>query len=105
MKTNFKHKLLFINLLCLTQFNSAYSQQTWTCIGVETPSSGSVNIPASCSRNSLAWINRYNKVSSYEPANNSPMKVLGINFIIFQNDVGGNNFTNADLSDLNLIFG
>ena len=104
MKTRTIVNALFVIVPVFFLLN-ATAQTDWTCASVDPPYSN--NSPnATCTRSSTAWVNRYNKVATWIPSSTSPMKFVGVNFIVIQNNSGANNFTNntSDLNDLNNIF-
>lgn len=86
--------------------NSIYSQQTLSCSGIETPTSNGAPSSVLCTPTSSSWLNKYKKVLTYLPHDNSPSKKIGINLIIFQDDLGVNNFQNnsVDNQRLNYFF-
>ncbi|MBP6658972.1 MAG: hypothetical protein KA284_14020, partial [Bacteroidia bacterium] len=91
----FKRILLFFLILT---FNQSFAQQT---VASKNTSD------TSCNRSSSAWKNIYSKVATYLPHENSPLKTVGINLIIMQNDTGGNGYTDSeeDLKELRTLFG
>jgi len=52
-----------------------------------------------CSGSSDAFLNKFNVITNYVPATNTPSKIIKINFIIMQKDDGTNNFQNDDPND------
>jgi len=91
----FKRILLFFLILT---FNQSFAQQT---VASKNTSD------TSCNRSSSAWKNIYSKVATYLPHENSPLKTVGINLIIMQNDTGGNGYTDSEehLKELRTLFG
>ncbi len=104
MKKIKTHRILILLLLLLIFLTkSGFSQYTWSCAG--PVAIGNANVTNStCNRTSSSWLNKYSKVATYLPFSNSPSKVIGINFIIYQDDFGNNGFTTADLGQLTYIF-
>ena len=92
MKTT---KRLIIHLCIFFCFNNSitYAQAVLSCDGTVSPGTVAGSVASvSCAGTSASWSNIYKKVATYRPNTNSPTKVIGINFIIFQDALGGNNF-------------
>lgn len=86
--------------------NPIYSQQTWGCSDVVSPISNVSSSSVLCTPSSSSWLNKYSKVITYLPISNSPSKIIGMNFIVIQDDLGNNNFQNntIDIDRLNLFY-
>ncbi len=68
----------------------SYSQMVFECGGAyEYPNTEQLS--ANCSRQSSTFINKYDKVSTYIPTNDEEVKIIKLNFIIFQDDNGNGN--------------
>ena len=98
--------LFFFSVLLWLGNTNCFSQVNKR--GVSTyPKPQTTSADTSCNRSSTAWKNKYNKVATYLPHENSPLKTVGINLIIMQNDTGGNGFTDSEehLKELKTLFG
>lgn len=99
--------IAFLSHLFLFGGNTCFSQVNKKGVSTFPRTTTTTNSDTSSNRSSLAWLNKYSKVATYLPHDNSPMKIVGINFIVMQNDSGGNGFTNSPehIKELREIFG
>lgn len=83
-------KLLFLNLLVLACFPTAYAQYCGGLIPDENPPPA---LPGfDCSKSGSDYVNYYRYLDNYIPNAQTAKKTVHINFVIWQNDQGTTNF-------------